>query len=349
MIATAGRLGRRVPWRSRAVLDGCLGLALVGYLLWTAATFLGRLSWLFDITTHFRPHLLAVGALLAVMLIAARRPWWVVPLAVAASVHAAVLLRPVPVPAASGPGPALRLTEFNLWADNTEFGPVLDYLRSQRPDVLVTVEAVRPWQQHLRQLSDLLPFNTMDRLKRPTDLETVVMSRFPIKGFSVEMPREPKGAVLGIPVVRVVLDVGGTDVVLWAVHPPNPLNRGDWRARNTLHLWVAGRVAAEDPSVPVIVAGDFNQTPWTPWHQQFLERSGLLDAAGTSWPAPTRQPYWPFGWRLLAIPIDRVAVRPGTGVSELQVGPFLGSDHFPVTADLVLGRPPAPLGRDAAP
>src|SRR5918912_1396590 len=154
MSATAGRLERRVPWRLRTVLDGCLGLALAGYLLWTAATFFGTVTWYLDLTTHFRPHLLAAAVVLAVVLVAARRPWWVVPLAVAASVHAAVLLRPVPVPAASGPGPALRLTEFNLWADNTEFGPVLDYLRARRPDVLVTVEAVPPWQQHLRQLSD---------------------------------------------------------------------------------------------------------------------------------------------------------------------------------------------------
>lgn len=349
MSATAGRLGRRVPWRPRAVLDGCLGLALLGYLLWTVATFLGRVSWLFDITTHFRPHLLAAAVMLVVALVAARRPWWVAPLAVAASVHAAVLLRPVPVPAASGPGPALRVTEFNLLVDNTHYDEVVDYLRGQRPDVLVAVEANGPWQKALRRLSDLLPYNTMDRLKRPTDVEAVVMSRLPIKAFSVEMPRDARGRVLGYPAVRVVLDDGGTDVVVWAVHPPSPLDSWTWNARNTYHLWVAERAAAEPAGTPVIVAGDFNQTPWTPWHQRFLERSGLLDAAGTSWPAPTRHPFWPFAWRALAIPIDRITVRPGIGVHDLHVGPFLGSDHYPVTADLVLGRPPAPVDRGAAP
>ena len=178
-------------------------------------------------------------------------------------------------------------------------------------------------------------------VKRPADLELVVMSRFPVEAFSVEMPRDARGRVLGYPAGRAVLDVGGRDVVVWAVHPPSPLDWWSWHARNAYHLWVAERAAAEDATTPVIVAGDYNQTPWTPWHQRFLERSGLIDAAGTSWPAPTRHPFWPFAWRAIAIPIDRLSVRPGTGVNGLHVGPFLGSDHYPVTADLVLGRPPA--------
>ena len=349
MSATAERLGRFSPWRLRALLDGCLGLAVLGYLLWTAATFLGTVSWYFDITTHFRPHLVAAAAALAVTLVAARRPWWVVPLALAASVHVAVLLRPVPIPTASGPGPALRLTEFNLLVDNTRYRDAVDYLRGQRPDVLVTVEANWGWQKALRGLSDVLPYSTTDLVKRPADLESVVMSRFPVKAFSVEMPRDARGQVLGVPALRVVLDVSGTDVVVWAVHPPSPLDWWDWHARNAYHQWVAARAAAEDPRTPVIVAGDYNQTPWTPWHERFLEHSGLLDAAGTSWPAPTRHPFWPFAWRFLAIPIDRISVRPGTGVTDLHVGPFLGSDHYPVTADLVLGRPPAAPSAEAAP
>ena len=349
MSATAGRLGRLTRWRPRVLLDGCLGLALAGYLLWTVATFFGTVGWYFDITTHFRPHLLAAAACLAVVLVVARRPWWVVPLAVAASVHAAALMRPVPVPVASGPGPAVRLTEFNLLVDNTRYREVVDYLRGQRPDVLVTVETNWDWQKALRGLSDLLPYSTTDMVKRPADLELVVMSRFPVKAFSVEMPRDARGRVLGIPAGRAVLDVDGRDVVVWAVHPPSPLDWWSWYARNAYHLWVAERAAAEDPGTPVIVAGDYNQTPWTPWHQRFLERSGLIDAAGTSWPAPTRHPFWPFAWRAIAIPIDRISVRPGTGVNGLHVGPFLGSDHYPVTADLVLARPPAAAGREAPP
>jgi endonuclease/exonuclease/phosphatase (EEP) superfamily protein YafD len=92
--------------------------------------------------------------------------------------------------------------------------------------------------------------------------------------------------------------------------------------------------------MPVIVAGDFNQTPWTPWHRAFRERSGLVDAAGTSWPEATRRPFGGLPWSLLATPIDRVLVRPGIGVTGFHVGPQFGSDHNPVTADLVMAPPP---------
>src|SRR3954465_5684799 len=220
MSATAGRLGRLTRWRPRALLDGCLGLALAGYLLWTVATFFGTVGWYFDITTHFRPHLLAVAACFAVVLVVARRPWWVVPLAVAASVHAAALVRPVPVPVASGPGLAVRLTEFNLLVDNTRYGEVVDYLRGQRRDVLVTVEANWGWQKALRGLSDLLPYSTADMVKRPADLEVVVVSRFPVKAFGVESPRAARGRVPATPGGRGVLDVGGRAVAFWAAPPP---------------------------------------------------------------------------------------------------------------------------------
>src|SRR4051794_23921315 len=230
MSATAGRLGRLTRWRPRALLDGCLGLALAGYLLWTVATFFGTVGWYFDITTHFRPHLLAVAACFAIVLVVARRPWWIVPLAVAASVHAAALMRPVPVPVASGPGPAVRLTEFNLLVDNTRYGEVVDYLRGQRPDVLVTVETNWDWQKALRGLSDLLPYTTTDMVKRRAALGLVVMSRSPVKAFSVERPRAARGGVLGTPGGRAVLDAAGGDVVVGPAPPPSPLDWWSWYA-----------------------------------------------------------------------------------------------------------------------
>jgi endonuclease/exonuclease/phosphatase (EEP) superfamily protein YafD len=166
------------------------------------------------------------------------------------------------------------------------------------------------------------------------------MSRYPIRSFAPETPTDADGNPVWPSPFRLVTEVGGRPLVVWAVHPPSPVSPGSWQARNNYQRWVARQVAAEDPALPVIVAGDFNQTPWTPWHGLFLERSGLIDATGTSWPAATRRPRGGLPWSLLATPIDRVLLRPGIGVTSFTVGPQLGSDHNPVIADLVLGRPP---------
>lgn len=311
-------------------------MALTGYVAATTATFLARHHWLADLVTHLRPHLLVVAGLLAALLAAARRGRWIPPLAAAAAVHGAVLLWPTAGPDTTAAGPALRLTTFNLLRGNTAYGRTLAHVRDRRPDVLVLQEASGAWVARLAGLADRLPYTT-GRPRGGTD--TVVMSRFPIRSAAVERPASPGGRRPAHAALRVELLVGGGRAVLWAVHPPRPTGAAPWRARNDHLGWVADRVGAEDPRLPVLVAGDLNQTPWTPWHREFLRRGGLVDAAGTGWPGPTWRPFGPPAGRLLGVPIDRILVRPGTAVTGFGVGPGLGSDHLPVTADLALGRP----------
>lgn len=72
-----------------------------------------------------------------------------------------------------------------------------------------------------------------------------------------------------------------------------------------------------------------------------LAAGGLIDAAQSSWPAPTRHPDAPLDWSWLGIPIDHVLVTPGIGVTGYEVGPEIGSDHQPLTVDLIVGERPA--------
>ena len=46
---------------------------------------------------------------------------------------------------------------------------------------------------------------------------------------------------------------------------------------------------------------------------------------------------WPSGLILLRIPIDYCLVSEGIGVMDVQVGPDIGSDHFPLIVDLLVG------------
>jgi endonuclease/exonuclease/phosphatase (EEP) superfamily protein YafD len=341
--ASAGKAARPGSWWLSRLADACLLMGSTLYLALTLATFFGTWHWLPDLVTHFRPQLLALAAVLVMLLALARRLRWALPVLVAALVHGAVLMWPVQKPVASEPGPALRLVAFNLYFENTAFGPALGWLREQRPDILILSEASIPWQSRLDALADQLPYSTLD-LPGGRSWDIVVMSRYPIRSFAPETPTDADGSPVWPSPIRLVTEVGGRPLVVWAVHPPSPVSPGSWQARNNYQRWVARQVAAEDPALPVIVAGDFNQTPWTPWHGLFLERSGLIDATGTSWPAATRRPRGGLPWSLLATPIDRVLLRPGIGVTSFAVGAQLGSDHNPVIADLVLGRPPRRSG-----
>ena len=91
----------------------------------------------------------------------------------------------------------------------------------------------------------------------------------------------------------------------------------------------------------VVVAGDFNHTPYTPRFARLAAEGRLLAA---------RHPgLWPITWRaqfrgvpvldrLFGLPIDQVLVNDHFAVRTVAIGPELGSDHLPVTVELAPRR-----------
>ena len=97
------------------------------------------------------------------------------------------------------------------------------------------------------------------------------------------------------------------------------------------HLAGVGDVAAASPT-PCIVAGDFNATPWSLPFRTLVARSGLVDTALGRGVQAT----WNARYPAPRIPIDHILAPSGTRVVRRVVGPDIGSDHFPVEAELIL-------------
>ncbi len=231
-------------------------------------------------------------------------------------------------------GPAFRVIAFNVMRDNPNYGLLKDFVDRQRPDVLVLEETAPTWQRQLGLVADALPFQTGLLPKGRQDV--TILSRWPITDFAVLTPLGPTGGRLPYRIVRAELDADGKKLVVYGVHPPHPMDGSEWGMRNAYFVWLAHRVALEPEGTAVIVAGDFNSALWSPFFQDYLATAGVDDAARSNWPAPTRHPYWPDGWRWIGIPIDHVTVSPAVGIAGFAVGPDLGSDHYPVIADLRL-------------
>ena len=81
---------------------------------------------------------------------------------------------------------------------------------------------------------------------------------------------------------------------------------------------------------PLIVAGDFNCTPWSPFFSDLLAATGLHDSALGFGVWPT----WNSSLLPLGLKIDHVLVTGGVVARNHQVGADVGSDHFPVIVDL---------------
>ena len=84
----------------------------------------------------------------------------------------------------------------------------------------------------------------------------------------------------------------------------------------------------------LVVAGDFNVTPFSVHYGDFLKGTGLRDSALGFGISPTWNRRFPW----VAIPIDHVFVSDDLVVMDRRVGPACGSDHSPVIVTLGRGE-----------
>jgi endonuclease/exonuclease/phosphatase (EEP) superfamily protein YafD len=223
-------------------------------------------------------------------------------------------------------GVPLRVVSANVLSQNRTPEQVLEFVRAADADLVVLVDArQKRWQPVLTALGALYPYSAPQAARERRSV--ILFSRHPI--FDQQVVRPPGGRR---PYLVAEVAVGGATVVVAGVHPssPSPSEPGDTRRRNR-ELDHIAEVASEADR-PLIVAGDFNTTPWSPYFRDLLAAAGLRNAAEghgyiATWPA--------FFWPAL-IPIDHVLLKGPLAATTLRRGPAVGSDHFPIIADLRL-------------
>lgn len=314
------------PRRRSGLIDALPWAALTA----TLAAACGRWHWLPDLANHFRWYYLvwALAWLPLAAVCRSRRSSWLC-LGLVIALNGWVMLPywlPAPNPAARPGAVPLSLVSVNVLTSNHDTAAVVGYLRRRAPDLVVVLEVDEAWALALGDLDDLFPHRIVK--PRTDNFGIALLSRHPLEDAQivdfgdVDVPSV---------VARVVRDSDAVTVV--ATHPVPPLGAGNARDRDAALRALAEHVAAAP--VPCIVAGDFNATPWCTAFRDLVTRSGLRDTALGRGVQPT--------WNARSwgprIPIDHILAPPGSVVLHRAVGPDVGSDHFPVEAELVLPSP----------
>jgi endonuclease/exonuclease/phosphatase (EEP) superfamily protein YafD len=317
----------------RAVAFAGAGVGLVGGLLGQGGRFSPRL----DVASHFAPFWL-FGALLAgVWALAAERdgPRRVLLGMAALGILASgalmepELTRPLP-PRATVDAPfRLRLIQFNTWDALADPIGAADWIASERPDVVTVEEETEPLRQALvrrgfqysRGMAGVAIFSRQRRTYSPFMVPGPAWRTLP--GFARATFASPDG--------RAPFSVV-------AAHLTWPTVADTWGERRAL-----ASLLDRYPRDRLIVAGDFNLTPWSFALRSLDRRFGLerRDRAISTWPA--RQAV---GGTLIAapavLPIDHVYAGSAWRTVSVSRGPRLGSDHYPLVVDLAL-TVPAPI------
>jgi endonuclease/exonuclease/phosphatase (EEP) superfamily protein YafD len=299
-------------------------------LVWLAllAGLLNRVAWPFDLFAHFRLQYAASFVVLTLLLLIFRQWMFALAALVGFCVSAVPMMAYLPnssggAAVASADAPTFRLLSFNVWFRNPDMATTAAYIEQSQADAVVLLELTPPQAERLRPLLPSYPHSHIE----PSRMGAAVFTKWPVLEAE-SMPLAKDGAIAA----RVQIDWRGTPVTVLGVHLNWPLGPRNSKFRNEE---LAGVVAfSKAHRQPLIVAGDFNLTPWSEYFSDALEESGLHDSAlgfglGRTWPAQ----FAPLGIR-----IDHCLISREWQSLRVDVGPPLGSDHLPVLADLTLER-----------
>lgn len=304
----------------KSILAFIAAIILIGVLL----GYLGSEHFAFDLIAHFRLHLLALAAVILVAALGLRawRATWRSLVAVIVSLAGLGVLWETP----ERPGEGIEITVLaaNLYNPNDQTDAVADVLLAVDADILITNETTKAYQRGASNLLLRYPYRLALSTTGPI-LRTVLWSKFPMREgrLMLEDTVEPTGA-------HAVLEIDPeTELSVIGVHLAHTAIGTQARQIEAL-----GAVAEGMPR-PMVIAGDFNSTPWSWGMARVANLTGTERIGGYRVTWLGEYPGLEMGSRaLLGHPIDHILVSTGIGVKGVGTIELPGSDHRGVWAQL---------------
>jgi endonuclease/exonuclease/phosphatase (EEP) superfamily protein YafD len=279
--------------------------------------------WGFELFAHFRLQYLAIQAAVLLPLAALRRPRWCVAVVLAMMLNAAPIAPYLPraIEASVSAGHGINVMAVNVSKRGVGAERLLEIIEIESPDLVLLVEYTPSWGRQLHAIRDAYPHQLT--IPRDDAFGLALLSRHPFeRAESVDL--ESTAAIDAR-----VRTPGGTFRML-GVHLRPPTTRA-WAAERNRQLDALAALRAATPE-PLLIAGDFNVSPFSPFFSSWLARTDLRNTAAGHGPTYT----WPTFLPLLGIPIDHCVVSEQFVVIAHRRLPAFGSDHYPIFARLML-------------
>ncbi len=296
-------------------LRGPVEAAVVILSFATIAGFVGSLFWLVDLFAHFRVQYLSGAMVTSVALFFLGSHRFAIAALCVAGVNLVMILPFYFGSAISdsdvGPKTAMLLN-VNTHSGSPE--KVADLLEEVDPDFLVLEEIDSRWVEALSGEFSRYPHQVVH--PRADNFGIGLFSKFPLSDEKVIFP-----GMTEVPTILATVSTGEGSFQICATHPLPPTCLSYSRKRDDQLASLSETLSS---SLPVLLMGDLNTSPWGHAFRRLKKDSGLLDSASGF----GIQPSWPAGNFLLRIPIDHALHSPEIRVQDRRICPDVGSDHF---------------------
>ena len=211
-----------------------------------------------------------------------------------------------------------KIITVNAYRKNFKPSRLDDYLNEEQPDVLLILEMTDMLRDEIKNI--ISQYKYSHEVANRDGHSILLLSRHKLSAIKVTKHGKYKTPLIGAKV-----KVRNKLYKIFSAHPVPALN-SEWAAERELYF-AEMKKHFEDHSMPVLVLGDFNSVPWEKHFQRFLKESNLkstlLDVSYTM--------TWPAVFPLMGIPMDHILCNDLIEHKGLERGPFVGSDHFPIS------------------
>jgi endonuclease/exonuclease/phosphatase (EEP) superfamily protein YafD len=220
------------------------------------------------------------------------------------------------------PARCITILISNVLMENRRADRLLGLIRDKNPDLVLLLETDDLWREQL----EVLDRDYRYRLKQPQG------NYYGLHFFSKLELRSPQVRFLvedDIPSVRASIRLRSGDwIEFYGLHPRPPQVEEDTETRDAEILMVGREIRADGR--PSVVAGDLNDVAWSHTTRLFQRISGCLDPRkGRGMFNSFHAKYPIFRW-----PLDHIFHESSFTLVHLERLPNIGSDHFPVFAEL---------------
>ncbi|MBE2239397.1 MAG: endonuclease/exonuclease/phosphatase family protein [Caldilineaceae bacterium] len=247
----------------------------------------------------------------------------------------------VPDHALTDPQRTFRLLSANVLIKNHDVPPFLALVEEHDPDLVLTIETDSWWTEQLAPLRQRYAYH----IEQPQENNYGInlYSRFPLSATEIIYFQHND-----TPSIYTVITLpSGEEVEFYGIHPRPPLPSDATTPADRELLKVAQR--AQGAKRPVVVAGDFNDVPWSYTMEKFQAISQLRNfrvGRGFYNTFEARNP-------ILRVPIDHIFTSAAIELVEISQPLRFSSDHLALFAVLTLAgdaeREVAPARRTQSP
>ena len=230
----------------------------------------------------------------------------------------------VPDRESTDPQRSFSLLVANILMENRDAQSFIDLVAEHDPDVVLVMETDTWWIDQLHPLRE--KYSYYHEQPQDNHYGISLYTHLPMEDTQIHYFEE-----VNTPAIQTTLQLpSGDKVILYGVHPRPPLPENSVSAADKELIKIAERT--KQANLPVVVAGDFNDVPWSFTIETFQEISQLRDirvGRGLYNTFDAKNP-------ILRLPLDHVFISPGLGLAEFAKPILFSSDHFALYVTLVV-------------